>query len=150
VRSSPALPPHWAAGNETVIPSKRSYGSMKTLWLNNGLSITLFTLFVVFFSGQAVTGWLQENQELEQHQQGGVTFAHYVASDSFIEVTAENWESEFLQMFIYVLFTVFLFQLVGVQMSGRTRGSRPRPPTLKRQAVRAVAGACRGRGVEAL
>jgi hypothetical protein len=83
---------------------------MKTLWRNNGLSITLFTLFAVFFSGQAVTGWLQENQELEQHQQRSVTFAHYVASDSFIEVTAENWESEFLQMFIYVLFTVFLFQ----------------------------------------
>jgi Domain of unknown function (DUF6766) len=83
---------------------------MKTLWRNNGLSITLFTLFMVFFSGQAVMGWLQENQELEQHQQGSVTFAHYVASNSFIEVTAENWESEFLQMFIYVVFTVFLFQ----------------------------------------
>jgi Domain of unknown function (DUF6766) len=39
-----------------------------------------------------------------------VTFCDYLASDSFVEVTAENWESEFLQMSIYVLFTVFLFQ----------------------------------------
>jgi hypothetical protein len=83
---------------------------MKTLWRNNGLSISLFTLFVIFFSGQAVTGWFQENQELEQHQRSHITFPAYLTSDSFLEVTAENWESEFLQMFSYVLFTVFLFQ----------------------------------------
>jgi hypothetical protein len=34
----------------------------------------------------------------------------YLRSSSFVEATTENWESEFLQMFAYVLFTVFLYQ----------------------------------------
>jgi len=34
----------------------------------------------------------------------------YLRSDHFLEATMENWESEFLQMFGFVVFTAFLFQ----------------------------------------
>jgi len=34
----------------------------------------------------------------------------YLRSGAFVEATAENWESEFLQMYVYVIFTVFLLQ----------------------------------------
>ena len=37
-------------------------------------------------------------------------FAAYLASGDFLSATMENWESEFLQMGIYVVFTAFLFQ----------------------------------------
>lgn len=83
---------------------------MRRFWRDNGLSITLFTLFIVFLGGQSITGWIEENHDLEQHGQPAIELADYLTSGSFIEVTTENWESEFLQMFIYVLFTVFLFQ----------------------------------------
>lgn len=83
---------------------------MKRIWRDNGLSITVFIFFLVFLSGQTLTGWREENHELQQHAQPSIALTDYVTSGSFIEVTAENWESEFLQMFIYVLFTVFLFQ----------------------------------------
>jgi hypothetical protein len=83
---------------------------MRAFWRNNGLSITLFTLFLVFLAGQSFTGWLEEKKELAQHEQATLTFAEYLRSGSFVEVTAENWESEFLQMSVYVLFTIALFQ----------------------------------------
>jgi hypothetical protein len=83
---------------------------MRKIWRQNGLSITVFALFIVFLVGQAIAGWLEENHDLEQHGQPAIELAQYLTSGSFVEVTAENWESEFLQMFVYVLFTVFLFQ----------------------------------------
>jgi len=83
---------------------------MRSLWRNNGLSITLFTLFLVFLIGQALTGWHEQLDELQAHGAASIDFLNYLCSGSFMEVTAENWESEFLQMLIYVVLTVFLFQ----------------------------------------
>ena len=73
---------------------------MRKIWRENGLSITLFALFMVFLVGQSITGWLEENHDLQQHGQPAIGLAQYLTSGSFVEVTAENWESEFLQMFV--------------------------------------------------
>jgi hypothetical protein len=88
----------------------KTSGGQRSLWRDNGLSIVLFSLFLVFWTGQAFTGWLEENHERQAHSQPEESLADYLHSGSFVEVTAENWESEFLQMFCYVLFTVFLYQ----------------------------------------
>lgn len=84
--------------------------SIKHLWRNNGLSIVVFALFLALWVGQAFTGWHDENDTRIEHHEQPIGFGEYLRSGSFIEVTAENWESEFLQMFAYVLFTTFLFQ----------------------------------------
>lgn len=83
---------------------------MKQLWRNNGLSIVLFTLFTVCLGGQSVAGHRAFNDEQREHGQAGVTYGEYLGSSHFLEATAENWESEFLQMAFYVMLTVFLFQ----------------------------------------
>lgn len=83
---------------------------MRTVWRNNGLSITLFALFLVFLAGQAGTGWHEQVNELLAHGRAPIDFFSYLLSGSFLEVTAENWESEFLQMLVYVVLTIFLFQ----------------------------------------
>ena len=83
---------------------------MARIWRDNGLSIVLFGLFSIFWAGQALTGWLEENSERDEHGAPQESLSQYLASGSFLEVTAENWESEFLQMFGYVLLTVVLFQ----------------------------------------
>jgi hypothetical protein len=80
------------------------------IWKNNGLSIVLVALFVVSMGGQAVTGWLDRNQDAEAHSQPAIPFGQYLASGHFWEATGENWESEFLQMAVFVLLTVFLRQ----------------------------------------
>ena len=72
----------------------------------NGLSIVVFVLFVLAFSAQAVTGMHEYNEEQTDHGQPEVGFAQYLRTGHFMEASAENWESEFLQMAAYVLLTV--------------------------------------------
>jgi hypothetical protein len=77
---------------------------------NNGLSIVLGALFLLFMAGQTLTGWYVFNDEQREHEQPAATLPDYLVSGHFLEATAENWESEFLQMAAYVLLTAFLFQ----------------------------------------
>ena len=83
---------------------------MNRIWRENGLSIVLFVLFAATLAAQSYAGLCEENDELEQHGQRPVTYVQYVSSGDFLEAVMENWESEFLQMGVYVIFTVFLFQ----------------------------------------
>jgi hypothetical protein len=83
---------------------------MKQLLRRNGLSIALFGLFLLFQLGLSIVGLQQYNQEQENHGQPRIDYVSYISSGSFLEATMENWESEFLQMFGYVLLTAFLFQ----------------------------------------
>ena len=82
-----------------------------TSWLRaNGLSVVLAILFLAFMAGQTWAGWLQYNDELSEHETPKLSLGEYVRSGHFWEATAENWESEFLQMAAYVLLTISLFQ----------------------------------------
>lgn len=75
-----------------------------------GLSITLLGLFFVIQVGLSLVGQRQYNHERADHGQPTVSYLEYVRGPAFLEATMENWESEFLQMFAYVLLTAFLFQ----------------------------------------
>ena len=83
---------------------------MATYWRNNGLSIVLFALFLTTMVGQAVSGWYESNEDARIHGETTLDFASYLTSGHFAEATAENWESEFLQMAMFVLLTVSLRQ----------------------------------------
>ena len=77
---------------------------------NNGLSIVLLSLFLVSFGGQAIAGWRTHNDDQIKHGQSPVTFGAYLGTGHFWEATGENWESEFLQMAMFVLLTTVLYQ----------------------------------------
>jgi hypothetical protein len=77
---------------------------------NHSLSIVVFTLFFLFMIGQALTGFAENNNDLKDHGRPPLTLSQYLTSGHFVEATAENWESEFLQMAAYVVFTAFLYQ----------------------------------------
>ena len=66
--------------------------------------------FVAFLFGQTYSGWIEENEDRRQHGRPPHTLSEYLTSAHFAEATMENWESEFLQMGVFILFTVFLFQ----------------------------------------
>jgi hypothetical protein len=76
----------------------------------NGLSIVLIALFLGFLGGQSVAGLLEYNQDQLAHGEPAIGYLAYLGSAHFAEAVSENWESEFLQLFGYVLFTAFLFQ----------------------------------------
>ena len=83
----------------------------KTSFLyRNSLSIVLLILMILSLSGQFFTGWKTENKELIENGKAALTLGQYIHSGHFIQATFENWESEFLQMMLYVLLTVSLRQ----------------------------------------
>jgi hypothetical protein len=78
---------------------------------NNGLPLACLGLFAVFFVGMVVSGAATYNQEQQEHgSQEQVSLFTYLTTGDFVEATFENWESEFLQMGMYVVLTAFLYQ----------------------------------------
>ena len=88
---------------------------MRRLIRNQSLSIVLFLLFLLFLAGQSIAGHLQNNEDLKEHGQSPINYSAYLGSSHFLEATTENWESEFLQMFSYVVLTAFLFQKGSIE-----------------------------------
>jgi hypothetical protein len=81
------------------------------LWLRDrGLTLVLMSMFAVFLGGQFVTGFAAFNAEQREHHQPPVSFGAYFATGHPWEALFENWESEFLQMAVFVLLTTVLIQ----------------------------------------
>ncbi|WP_211882838.1 DUF6766 family protein [Pseudarthrobacter albicanus] len=76
----------------------------------HGLLLANAGLFLAFFGGMVLSGASSYSEDQMAHGQPAVSVAEYLATGDFVEATFENWESEFLQMGMYVLLTVFLFQ----------------------------------------
>jgi hypothetical protein len=83
---------------------------MRRFLFQNGLSLFFLVLFLASLVGQAFAGWHQLNNELAAEQMGRVTFGGYVSSSDFAVDVAENWQSEFLQFWVYLMATVWLVQ----------------------------------------
>ncbi len=83
---------------------------MRRCLRENGLSLTLLTLFLFSIVGQSFTGLAHYNDEQREHGRPAITYLDYLSSAAFGESVFENWESEFLQMALYVVLTAFLYQ----------------------------------------
>ncbi len=83
---------------------------MRRLLRDNGLLIVNLALFVIFLLAMSLAGVREYNADQLEHQQAAVSFWQYLTSGAFIEAVFENWESEFLQMGMYVVLTAYLFQ----------------------------------------
>lgn len=76
----------------------------------NGLSVVLLLLFMTAWTAQAYSGWKKHNQDLEDKHARVLGLGEYLESGHFVSATFENFQSEFLQMALYVLLTVGLRQ----------------------------------------
>ena len=83
---------------------------MRRFLKNNSLTLVYMALFLGALVVMSVTGHHQYNNQQREHNDTTVGYWPYLHTGDFIEGVFENWESEFLQMGTYVLFTVFLFQ----------------------------------------
>jgi len=81
---------------------------MGRIWRDYGLSITLVVLFLVSWALQTWTGWIEYVAQQASH--GGTPAAF--GADGYIwpwaQSTFENWQSEFLQVFVFIVLTSFL------------------------------------------
>jgi hypothetical protein len=84
---------------------------MRRFLREHSLSIVTLTAFLlIWLGGQTWSGHRTFNEEQRAHGEPAVGFGEYVTSAHFGEATFENWESEFLQMGVYVVLTAWLVQ----------------------------------------
>ena len=80
-------------------------------WRNFGLTIVLVSMFAVSIVGQFFFGFSTYNEERRHEGLVPLTsYGEYLNTGHFVSSVAENMESEFLQMAVFVLLTVALYQ----------------------------------------
>jgi hypothetical protein len=81
---------------------------MQRIWRDYGLSITLVAMFVGAWALQTWTGWVQFVAEQASHGEQAEAFGDSGYVWHWAQATFENWQSEFLQVFVFVVLTTFL------------------------------------------
>jgi hypothetical protein len=77
---------------------------------DNALSLVFGGLFILTLVGQALSGAADFNAQQITNGLEPVSLADYVTSSSFGVDVMENWQSEYLQFFLYIFATVWLVQ----------------------------------------
>jgi hypothetical protein len=83
----------------SIQDEKKSAGLTK-VWKNFGLSIAFCILFFVSWAGQGVAQWQEFTDDARTHHES-VEVGDFMAV--FSKSTLENWQSEFLQLFSFVV-----------------------------------------------
>jgi hypothetical protein len=77
---------------------------------HNGLSLFFGALLLASLIGQSFAGLHQFNANAIEHHTKMYSWVRYVTSSEFGGDVLENWQSEFLQFFMYILATIWLLQ----------------------------------------
>jgi hypothetical protein len=83
---------------------------VRRFFRENSLSIVFGILFLASLVGQSIAGWKELNQELLAHDEATISWLRYLGSSEFGAAVLENWQSEFLQFFTFILATIWLVQ----------------------------------------
>jgi hypothetical protein len=83
---------------------------MKGFLRNNSLGLVFGLLFLAVLVAQAFAGLADFNQRQLTEGLAPVSLGRYVTSASFATDVAENWQSEYLQFFLFIFLTVWLVQ----------------------------------------
>ncbi len=81
---------------------------MRRIWRDYGLSITLVVLFLIAWLLQTWTGWVEFVAEQASHGEAAEAFGDSGYVWVWAQSTFENWQSEFLQVFVFIVLTTFL------------------------------------------
>lgn len=83
---------------------------MRRFVRDNGISLGFGIAFLLALAGQAIAGWAEFNNQLTTDGLAQIGFLSYLASSDFAVDVTENWQSEYLQFFLYIFATVWLLQ----------------------------------------
>ena len=83
---------------------------MRRYLRENALGLVFALLFLIVLVGQAFVGHADFNQQQVSDGLEPVSLGRYLTSASFGVDVAENWQSEYLQFFLYIYLTVWLLQ----------------------------------------
>ncbi|MEV8100299.1 DUF6766 family protein [Kitasatospora sp. NPDC085879] len=77
---------------------------------DNSLTLAFGAAFLLALAGQAAAGRADLNNQLVATGLQPLGVADYLASSDFAVDVTENWQSEYLQFFLYIFGTVWLLQ----------------------------------------
>ncbi|MFF4041181.1 DUF6766 family protein [Streptomyces sp. NPDC001816] len=77
---------------------------------HNSLTLAFGIGFLLTLAGQAVSGHADFNNQLVTDGLQPIGFLPYLATSDFAVDVTENWQSEYLQFFLYIFGTVWLLQ----------------------------------------
>jgi hypothetical protein len=83
---------------------------VKTFLRQNALGLVFGILFLIVLTGQAFAGLADYNQQQLTEGLQPISLGRYLTSSSFGTDVAENWQSEYLQFFLYTFMTIWLLQ----------------------------------------
>ena len=89
----------------TMVLSIRRERRVRKIWANFGLSIAFCAFFLVSWIAQGFAEWGAFSQEQRAHGEP-VAVSDFVVQ--FGQSTLENWQSEFLQLFSFVVLSAVL------------------------------------------
>jgi hypothetical protein len=87
------------------IQDEKKTSGVRKVWKNFGLSIAFCILFFVSWAGQGVAQWQEFTDEARTHNESP-EIGDFMAV--FSKSTLENWQSEFLQLFSFVVLSALL------------------------------------------
>ena len=79
--------------------------NIRKIWSNFGLSIALATLFFVTWVAHAIVEWPVYANDQQEHGEPAEVSGYLL---EFSQSTLENWQSEFLQLFSFVVLAALL------------------------------------------
>jgi len=82
---------------------------------DNGLALFFGLIFLLTLVAQSVVGHTVFNDEQLAHGEEAISYGRYLVSSHFGEAVLENWESEWLQMGLFALAGIYLFQRGSVE-----------------------------------
>ena len=77
---------------------------------DHGLSIFFGVIFLASLFAQSLAGLAQYNDDQLAHGMPPTSYGAFITSSNFVVDVAENWQSEFLQFFLFILATIWLIQ----------------------------------------
>ena len=83
---------------------------MRRFVADNSLSLFFLGLFLLSVVGQSIAGLSEFNEHQLQHGQETISYLRYLGSSDFGADLMENWQSEWLQFWVFALATVWLIQ----------------------------------------
>ncbi|MGA5503923.1 DUF6766 family protein [Streptomyces umbrinus] len=85
-------------------------GGVRGFLRDNGLGLFFTVAFLLALVGQAIAGHADFNNQLAVDGLQQVSLGEYVTTSDFAVDVSENWQSEYLQFFLYIGVTVWLLQ----------------------------------------
>jgi len=82
--------------------------SVRRFIRDNSLPLVFGVLFLITLAGQAIAGHADFNSQQITDGLPTISMGRYVTSADFAVDVAENWQSEYLQFFLYIVLTVWL------------------------------------------